>query len=151
MRRLKLWYLWYLSSTPTFPIFCGCSRYSTKSTKYSTKSCLRVYFSSTGWLNWLLIEKHIIYFFLKEHTVKLCILFMKIIHWTRNFVNTAWVSKDLKEISNSFTSGFTTIFNEKRFCYLQHCVKSVSIRSFSGPHFSEFGLNKEIYRVKCGK
>ena len=93
----------------------------------------------------MLIEKHIIYSFLKEHTVKLCILFMKIIHWTRNFINTAWVSKDLKEISNSFTSGFTTIFNEKRFCYLQHCVKSVSIRSFSGPHFSEFGLNKKIY------
>ena len=25
--------------------------------------------------------------------------------------------------------------------YLQHCVKSVQIRSFSGPYFPAFGLN----------
>ena len=38
-----------------------------------------------------------------------------------------------------------------------HCVKSVRIRSYSGPHFSAFRLNKEIHTVplhiqsKCGK
>ena len=39
----------------------------------------------------------------------------------------------------------------------RHCVKSVRIRSFSGPYFSAFGLNTERYGVslctqsKCGK
>ena len=33
---------------------------------------------------------------------------------------------------------------------LRHCVKSVCIRSYSGPHFPVFGLNTERYRV-CGK
>ena len=28
-----------------------------------------------------------------------------------------------------------------------HCVKSVQIRIFSGPYFSAFGLNREIYYV----
>ena len=28
-----------------------------------------------------------------------------------------------------------------------HCVKSVRIRSFSGPHFPAFGLNTERYSV----
>ena len=28
-----------------------------------------------------------------------------------------------------------------------HCVKSVRIRSYSGPYFPAFGLNKEIYSV----
>ena len=28
-----------------------------------------------------------------------------------------------------------------------HCVKSVRIQSFSGPHFPAFGLNTETYRV----
>ena len=38
-----------------------------------------------------------------------------------------------------------------------HCVKSVWIRSFSGPYFPVFGLNTEIYSVnlriqsECGK
>ena len=38
-----------------------------------------------------------------------------------------------------------------------HCVKSVRIRSFSGPHFLAFGLNTERYfetlsiQSKCGK
>ena len=38
-----------------------------------------------------------------------------------------------------------------------HCVKSVRIRSFSGPHFSAFGLNTKRYseslriQSKCGK
>ena len=40
---------------------------------------------------------------------------------------------------------------------LYHCVKSVHIRSYSGPYFPTFGLNKERYRVSiriesyCGK
>ena len=38
-----------------------------------------------------------------------------------------------------------------------HCVKSVPNRSYSGPYFPAFGLNKERYRVslriqsECGK
>ena len=32
-----------------------------------------------------------------------------------------------------------------------HCVKSVLAYSFSGPHFSAFGLNGEIYRVTPNK
>ena len=31
--------------------------------------------------------------------------------------------------------------------YLPHCVKSVHIRSYSGPHFPAFGLNTERYGV----
>ena len=29
-----------------------------------------------------------------------------------------------------------------------HCVKCVRIRSYSGPHFSAFGLNTERYSVR---
>ena len=29
-----------------------------------------------------------------------------------------------------------------------HCVKNVSIRSFTGPHFPAFGLNKERMRAQ---
>ena len=32
-----------------------------------------------------------------------------------------------------------------RFASVHHCVKSVQIRSFSGPHFPEFGLSTEKY------
>ena len=32
-------------------------------------------------------------------------------------------------------------------CGNRHCVKSVRIRSYSGPHFSAFGLNMERYGV----
>ena len=38
-----------------------------------------------------------------------------------------------------------------------HCVKSIRIWSYSGPHFPAFGLNRERYAVslrirsKCGK
>ena len=41
--------------------------------------------------------------------------------------------------------------------YLRHCVKSVRIRSYSGPNFPALGLNKERYGVylriqsECGK
>ena len=50
--------------------------------------------------------------------------------------------------------------NKRDFSYMyttNHCVKSVCIRSYSGPHFPAFGLNTEIYSVslriqsKCGK
>ena len=40
---------------------------------------------------------------------------------------------------------------------LNHCVKSVRIRSYSGPYISGFGLNTERYKVslriqsECGK
>ena len=43
------------------------------------------------------------------------------------------------------------------FCTLEHCVKSVRIRSFSGPYFPAFGLSTERYSVslhiqsECGK
>ena len=32
--------------------------------------------------------------------------------------------------------------------YAMHCVKRVRIRSYSGPHFSAFGLNTERHRVR---
>ena len=32
--------------------------------------------------------------------------------------------------------------------FIKHCVKSVRIRSYSGPYFSAFGLNTESYAVK---
>ena len=41
--------------------------------------------------------------------------------------------------------------------FVSHYLKSVRIRSYSGPHFPAFGLNREIYGVslriqsKCGK
>ena len=42
-------------------------------------------------------------------------------------------------------------------CLNLHCVKSVRIPSYSGPHFPAFGLNTERYEVslriqsECGK
>ena len=39
-------------------------------------------------------------------------------------------------------------FNSNVFYLVHHCVKSVRIRSYSGPHFPAFGLNTERY---CGK
>ena len=30
---------------------------------------------------------------------------------------------------------------------LHHCLKSIQVRDFSGPHFSGFGLNTERYGV----
>ena len=32
-----------------------------------------------------------------------------------------------------------------------HCVKSVRVRSFSGPYFLAFGLNTEIYSARMGR
>ena len=43
------------------------------------------------------------------------------------------------------------------FCHGPHCVKSIRIRSFSGPYFLTFGMNTERYSVSlriqsnCGK
>ena len=43
------------------------------------------------------------------------------------------------------------------FCTVIHCVKSVRIRSYSGPHFPAFGMNTESYSVplripsECGE
>ena len=43
------------------------------------------------------------------------------------------------------------------YVYMYHCVKSVHIRSYSGPHFATFGLNTKRYSVslrvqsECGK
>ena len=34
---------------------------------------------------------------------------------------------------------------------IQHCVKSVRIRSFSGPYFPASGLNTERLQSECGK
>ena len=34
---------------------------------------------------------------------------------------------------------------------ITHCVKSVRIRSYSGPHIPAFGLNTENIQSKCGK
>ena len=39
------------------------------------------------------------------------------------------------------------ILSFKEICDINHCVKSLQTRSFSGPHFPVFGLNTEIYRV----
>ena len=43
-----------------------------------------------------------------------------------------------------FNTAFEIIFNAKKLEY-KHCVKSVPIRSYSGPYFSAFGLPKEKY------
>ena len=56
--------------------------------------------------------------------------------------------------------GFNADFSEcmvKRYDRSIRCMKNVLIRSYSVPHFSEFGLNTERYRVspcthsECGK
>ena len=33
---------------------------------------------------------------------------------------------------------------------MTHCIKGVRIRSYSGPHFSAFGLNTDQNNSKCG-
>ena len=43
---------------------------------------------------------------------------------------------------------FDEVLNKSLFAKLYlHCVKSVRIRSYSGPHFPELGLNTERFRV----
>ena len=41
-----------------------------------------------------------------------------------------------------------------KFVFIQptdHCVKSVRIRSYSGPYFPAFGLNTLLIQSECGK
>ena len=49
----------------------------------------------------------------------------------------------------SVFSNISSLLNiyERVFCEKSHCVKSVLIRSFSGPYFSAFGLNMERHGV----
>ena len=49
------------------------------------------------------------------------------------------------------------LFHQFNIFKIRHCVKSLRIRSFSGPYFSAFGLTMKIYPVnlrilsECGK
>ena len=52
------------------------------------------------------------------------------------------LEKKQKEI---FCNPFPLKISETKFCNVNHCVKSVRIRSFSGPYFPAFGLNTEIF------
>ena len=59
----------------------------------------------------------------------------------QNFYKDILLSKISSPHSWPFSDdGLLSIFNK-------HCVKSVQIRSFSGPYFPVFGLNAEIYEV----
>ena len=59
-----------------------------------------------------------------------------------------------KDLAGGFRQGYSEFSCLSRNF---HCVKSVRIRSFSGPYFPAFGLNTEIYGVnlpiqsECGK
>ena len=55
-------------------------------------------------------------------------------------INTIWLEKTPK------SSNFPQI-KKKDKGRIRHCVKSVTIRSFSGLYFPAFGLNTEIYGV----
>ena len=56
----------------------------------------------------------------------------------------------LYPLKTSENHRFSDIFMEynKETSGMKHCVKSVPIRSFSGPHFAVFGLNAERYGVQ---
>ena len=62
------------------------------------------------------------------------------------------LQKDSLQVKPLSTRGI-----KKEFKFRIHCVKSVHIRSFSGPSFRAFGLNTETYKAslriqsKCGK
>ena len=45
---------------------------------------------------------------------------------------------------------FSFYFAKSKLCRATHCVKSMRIRSYSGPHFPAFGLNTERYGVSLG-
>ena len=49
----------------------------------------------------------------------------------------AWINETFKR--NQFSNSLKI--------FAVHCVKSVCIRSFSGPYFPTFGLNTERYRI----
>ena len=66
----------------------------------------------------------------------------------------------LKIGTDSFLMGVDVVYQGGIFIANRdnsHCVKSVRIRSYSGPHFHAFGLNMERYGVslriqyECGK
>ena len=67
----------------------------------------------------------------------------------------AVISTNVKVFADD-TSLFS-IVNDASETFYNHCVKSVRIRSFSGPYFSAFRLNTEICRAnlcsqfKCGE
>ena len=46
-----------------------------------------------------------------------------------------------------FVDGWRIFFQIWKFFQIFHCVKSVQIRSFSGPYFPVFGVNTERYSV----
>ena len=56
------------------------------------------------------------------------------------------ISRELFNLKNIFEK---RLVRYKKYCFanVHHCVKSVSIRSFSCPYFPAFGLNTERYRV----
>ena len=60
--------------------------------------------------------------------------------------------KYIKEETQFLIDMFVENEHKRLFLENLHCLKSVRIRSFSGPYFSTFRLNTEIYRVKkrCG-
>ena len=61
-----------------------------------------------------------------------------------------WFIKTLNEINKKTFRGssYTELFYiDFRVWNYMHCLKSVRIRSFSGPYFPAFELNTEIYRV----
>ena len=65
--------------------------------------------------------------------------------------------RKIRTRKNSEFGHFLRSVHFSNFKQLFHCVKSVCIRNFSGPHFSAFGLNTDIYSVnlriqsECGK
>ena len=59
-------------------------------------------------------------------------------------VNWIWEVWGQEENPWMYIETLTYPFDRK---YLRHCVKSVRIRSYSGPNFPALGLNKERYGV----
>ena len=50
-------------------------------------------------------------------------------------------------VTNTDHTGYTGNKGQKNPVLWYYCVKSVRIRSFSGPHFHAFGLNTERYGI----
>ena len=68
------------------------------------------------------------------------------------------IPKKEKKKSDKVLDHVTNLFDEGKVIIPDaHCVKSVRIRSYYGPHFSAFGLNTERYSTplriqsECGK
>ena len=82
---------------------------------------------------------------------------------TNNCLNSSISNISSLQVNELFEISFSNLFLLKCFYFLHiilvsfcfgmwdfisvHCVKSVRIRSYSGPHFPAFGLNTERYRV----